>query len=309
MRKDLAKVLTEKPRRGSGSKNLKTRFREKGYDSRESSEDKYSLPKRGKMLMNSRDFGPHDDTKDFTDVLGPLRKWVESQVGRNWDKVYSEIKSTFPNTNKQNHHLLDTHLLGYIHRNVRVEKSKKGRKVYDESYINSFSDNWKHRELMKGDIYVDPDTHVLMKYKGGKDYSSWRHREPPPTTSTGYLYGKSGDYGKPDLNKVIVSGNEYLEKRELTWVYVLYETVQRTDLNGKVVETYPKVLKHHVLSKKELHQYGISNGVECDGKFVKIPFSASYVSRNGQVFRCTKCKESFTGINLKDGPKKHAVKE
>jgi hypothetical protein len=101
MRPDLHKVLTEQARRGSESRNLKTRIRFKDYD--DSGEDRYSLPKRGKMLMGNRDLGPHDESKDFTDKLGPLKRWVASQVGRNWDKVYSEIRRAFPNTNKQNH--------------------------------------------------------------------------------------------------------------------------------------------------------------------------------------------------------------
>jgi hypothetical protein len=110
MRTDLHKVLTERSRRGSDSRNLKTRACFKDCDP--AGEDHYSLPKIGKMLMGNRDLGPHDESKDFTDKLGPLKRCLHSQVGRNWDRVYSEIKQAFPNTNKQNHHLLDTHLLG-----------------------------------------------------------------------------------------------------------------------------------------------------------------------------------------------------
>ncbi len=156
MRADLNKVLTEQPRRGSDSRNLKTRARFKNYD--DAREDRYSLPKIGKMLMGNRDLGPHDESKDFTDKLGPLTRWLDSQVGRNWDKVYSEIKQAFPNTNKQNHHLLDTHLMGYVNRNAIVERSKKGRRVY---FIAASAGR---RELRPGDIYVDPETHVLMRY-------------------------------------------------------------------------------------------------------------------------------------------------
>ncbi len=53
MRADLNKVLTEQPRRGSDSRNLKTRARFKNYD--DAREDRYSLPKIGKMLMGNRD--------------------------------------------------------------------------------------------------------------------------------------------------------------------------------------------------------------------------------------------------------------
>jgi hypothetical protein len=156
MRPDLNKVLTEQPRRGSDSRNLKTRARFKNYD--EANDKRYCLPKTGKMLMSNRELGPHDESKDFTDKLGPLKRWLDSQVGRNWDKVYSEVRRSFPNTNKQNHHLLDTHLMGYINRNVVVEKSRKGRKVF------STDGHAGKRELPSGDIYVDPETHVLMRY-------------------------------------------------------------------------------------------------------------------------------------------------
>jgi hypothetical protein len=157
MRPDLNKVLTEQPRRGSNSRNLKTRVRFKYYD--DAREDRYSLPKTGKMLMGNRELGPHDESKGFTDKLGPVKRWLDSQVGRNWDGVYSEIKQAFPNTNKQNHHLLDTHLMGYINRNATVEKSNKGRRVFTaDGYAG-------RRELRPGDIYVDPKTHVLMRYR------------------------------------------------------------------------------------------------------------------------------------------------
>lgn len=73
MRADLNKVLTEQPRRGSDSPNLKTRARFKNYD--DAREDRYSLPKIGKMLMGNRDLGPHDESKDFT------ASWVRSSVG------------------------------------------------------------------------------------------------------------------------------------------------------------------------------------------------------------------------------------
>jgi hypothetical protein len=157
MRADLNKVLTERPRGGSDSRNLKTRARFKAYD--DAREVRYSLPKTGKMLMGTRDLGPHDESNDFTDKLGPLTRWLDSRVGRNWDKVYSEIKQAFPNTNKLNHHLVDTHLMGYVNRNAIVEKSKKGRRVF-------FIDGHRGKaELEPGDIYVDPETHVLMRYR------------------------------------------------------------------------------------------------------------------------------------------------
>src|SRR5215469_17246972 len=150
MRPDLNKVLTEQPRRGSNSRNLKTRATFRDYDA--GRDDRYSLPKRGKLVMHDRELGPWNEDKDFTDRLGPLKRLLESKVGRNWNNIYSEIRRTFPNTNKQNHHLIETHLLGYLHRDVMVEKVSKGRWVF---VISGFAGK---QELRLGELYVDPQT-------------------------------------------------------------------------------------------------------------------------------------------------------
>ena len=49
--------------------------------------------------------------------------------------------------------------MGYINHNVTVEKSRKGRRVFS---VDGYA-GW--RELLPSDIYVDPQTHVLMRYK------------------------------------------------------------------------------------------------------------------------------------------------
>jgi hypothetical protein len=94
MRADLHKVLTEQPRRGSDSRNLKTRVRFKDYD--DTRVDRYSLPITGKTLMGNRDLGPHDESKDFTDKLGLLTRWLDSQVGRNETGLMARSSRLFP---------------------------------------------------------------------------------------------------------------------------------------------------------------------------------------------------------------------
>jgi hypothetical protein len=128
----------------------------KDYDP--SREDRYALPKAGKMLMGNRDPGPHDESKDFTDKLGPLKRWLNAKVGRNRDRVYSEMKQAFPNTNKQNQHLIDTHLPGYINCNAVVEKSEKGRRVISWTGMPASV------SCGPAIFTLTPKTHVLMCY-------------------------------------------------------------------------------------------------------------------------------------------------
>lgn len=242
MREDLAKVLTERPRNGSRSRNHKTGFHDNNYDDGEQKEDKYSMPKKGKMLMGDREEGPWSEDKSFTDLISPLEQWVISKVDKNWDKVYSEIKKVLPNTNKQNHHLIDTHLFQFINKSVTVVKTPKGRKVYGRDGY------WVDRELRKGAIYVDPDTHVLMKYKGGKKSYRWR-RPQPLLTRTGYTL-KDG--------KIYLGELESVEQIKGNWIYRKYQYKIEDGLNTK----YYVLMINHPLSKKELKFYGIENDKE-----------------------------------------------
>jgi hypothetical protein len=268
MRDDFNKVITERERRGSSSRNLKTGFSEHGYDDREIKEDKYSLPKKGKMLMHNRDLGTHDESKDFTDVLGPLNRWLQTRVGKNWDKTYSEVRKKFPNNNKVNHHLLETHLLRSIELTPRVERDGKIRRVYDNN----------ERELWKGELYVDPVTHVLMKYKWGRGYRRHPYNKKPVTTLTGYhMYTSDGFQNRniPSLKDIekkeyyIYTGpHSKIEWHGNNWVYIEYKEEiieiphERITNNGTVV-TYSNtqivlnLIDQHVLSKKELIKYGL----------------------------------------------------
>lgn len=51
--------------------------------------------------------------RDFADKLGPLRRWLESQVGRPWDSVRSEIVARFDAKSLAGRHALG-HLEGFV---------------------------------------------------------------------------------------------------------------------------------------------------------------------------------------------------
>jgi hypothetical protein len=52
-------------------------------------------------------------TKGFSDHLGPLERYLRSQVGRPWNKVYSEIAAHIRPSNALQQHIL-SHLFGYV---------------------------------------------------------------------------------------------------------------------------------------------------------------------------------------------------
>lgn len=95
MRPDMNKVITERARVGA---RLKQRKGSKRKDSKIPLEEK---PKRAPLCYKN------DKTKEFSDVLGPLRGYVFKQIGRPFSKVKSEISKVLRATGVSGSHAQD----------------------------------------------------------------------------------------------------------------------------------------------------------------------------------------------------------
>ena len=105
MREDMAKVLVERPRIRGGYtpgpvKGYRKRLRRQ-LDSEDS-----PPPREGMKVRGGK-------TKHFNEHLSPLRRFLDSNVGRPWDKVYGEICSHVDRGNVVQKHIL-THLFDYV---------------------------------------------------------------------------------------------------------------------------------------------------------------------------------------------------
>jgi hypothetical protein len=110
MRKDMGKIITEKPRGGSSAKNAKTGMSIKW----QGPDGNYDIPQK----QSSSRFRIHGyNAKEFTDVLGPLYRYLDKQVGRPWNKVYSEL-CAFLDKRKVTHAHVFTHIDGYVEKDV-----------------------------------------------------------------------------------------------------------------------------------------------------------------------------------------------
>jgi hypothetical protein len=125
---------------------------------------------------------PYQDyTKDFTDHITPLIRYMWSCVGRPYDEVWSEICQTVPNGN-----LMDQHLLGHARDEIEINTYMVG----DEVFCHGTS---RYGSIRSKGLYVDPrdgiirssveDRHSLYGYKDKTIYT-W-HR--------GYHYVKGED--------------------------------------------------------------------------------------------------------------------
>jgi hypothetical protein len=111
MRADMGKVLVERPRLGGSRGESRP---DKGYRKRlkKSLAAEDSPPRREGMKT------PYSiNRKFFNEHLAPLRRFLDSNVGRPWDKVHAEICKHVDRGNVVQKHIL-THLFEYVVTNV-----------------------------------------------------------------------------------------------------------------------------------------------------------------------------------------------
>lgn len=171
MRADMAKVIVERPRRGHATLHYR---RPRG-----TVEQLEELP----AVEGIRNHRRNRDWKDFSDLLGPLQRFVRSQIGRPWDKVYSEICERLKPSSTPQQHVLD-HLKRMVA--TKTIRAPDGRIMeYDG----------KPMEVVG--LHVDPDTGILREAKTSK---SWRRQYREKEAAKPKEFIKVGD--ERELHKV-----------------------------------------------------------------------------------------------------------
>lgn len=165
MRSDMAKVLVERPRHGSRDRGLTVKGYRKRLDRSFAAGDGPPVREGMKRL--------HGGTKFFNEHLGPLRRYVQSQVGRPWDKIYSEICERVDRGNVVQKHIL-THLFDYVQtRAVLIDGEPcwgepgywYGRPLRELHYRNLW--------------YVCPKSGILKRVPPGRKRQPTRRPKPP----------------------------------------------------------------------------------------------------------------------------------
>jgi hypothetical protein len=140
MRDDFHKVVIERARWGSRMRNLKTGWSTSRYDPQE----EYPFPLRASSSWN---WNPY--RKDFSDRLGPLRRYLAKQVGRPWRKVEAEFRRALDTSTLIGKHLWD-HARGMVRTEVRMTPDGRALDLRGDEVR---------------DLYVHPRTGILRKAK------------------------------------------------------------------------------------------------------------------------------------------------
>lgn len=108
MRSDIGKVVTERERSGSWMPSEKTglSIRWQGHEA------EYDYDRMASMSWNRL-----WQRKEFTDVLSPIYRWLDQQVGRPWNKVHSELCKNLDKRKVTHKHVLD-HAFQHVERHT-----------------------------------------------------------------------------------------------------------------------------------------------------------------------------------------------
>jgi len=188
MRKDMKRKLVDTYREGGGYtrrpgkrgrcknpeviRDRRTPIELEEVTDEETGETYLDLAERSALPRSAGTRPKGGDRKDFGENLSPLWRYLQKQVGRNWDKVYSEICENMDRRSAVGGHIFE-HLWGYVvpAKKVRIVNGVPSRlHPYDEG-LEPITYRAKIRE--RECFYVDPRDNVL-KHGVAPDESYWK---------------------------------------------------------------------------------------------------------------------------------------
>lgn len=154
MRKDMAKVIVERPRSGRSWPLKPGRTRALAYDDGEPLRASMREPKVREKK-----------TKHLNENLAPLRRYLEGRVGRPWNKVYAEISEHLKPTSTVQQHVRD-HIEDFVAVKTRM---RQGEVMAVSRWGGEAPLSAAHQPL-----YVHPRTGLLRKNEHWKRWAAAR---------------------------------------------------------------------------------------------------------------------------------------
>ena len=189
MREDMHKVVVERGRHGSDRKSRKWGQRlpvipEADYDD----QPKFASSARRRQYGYSH--------KWFSDVLGPLRRLLCSNLGRPWDKVFSELRQGLDVRKVTGRHIFD-HLESMVETHCWIGED-----------CRTYTVRWGREHEVEG-FYVNPKTGLLC------------FRERPSARQR-----KKAQLLKWEIDEVRIDDTHSFKLIEKQWYFVNYEIIQ-----------------------------------------------------------------------------------
>lgn len=235
------KIITERPRGGGTRQDSTQKVRARDH-SLMALEKFENLAKMERLNpggpMNYFDI----HSKRFSDLITPLKAWLDKQVGRPWDKVMSDIHGMVNTKKVTGRHVMD-HVKQWVKTNVEID----GKNVVD---LGKYY--WKAtreaRYLRPGELYVHPVDGLLKVVRKGKPKKK-KEVEVKEILVEGHKYRKISGIWYEEISHV-TTHKEPVKRR-------IGDTNQYETIDWRQVEMTTKHL--YQLSTKKLKQLKISN--------------------------------------------------
>jgi hypothetical protein len=225
----MAKVVTERPRRGHGNPSQKTgrTLQRNEFDLDDVGPTRFPISRHHQQAFSKK-----FDAKGFSDLLNPLERFLRSKVGRPWDKVYSELSQTLDRRS-----MAGLHIWSHVKDYVKINCFMYAGRVWQEQRFGG------DPHLVEG-FYVHPRTGLLL----WSDYKRWGTKRQQA------LRHKQTDEEK-GLIKVDAKNN--IERVEGIWYLVTLVKVVK-DIFGRDNFVYRK----KQLNTRELREAGLKNSIK-----------------------------------------------
>lgn len=201
---------------------------------------------------------PHSCRKGLTDLLGPLKRWLQSRVGRLWNDVYSEACAAIkPDSIIRAH--VKTHLLQFVERHTFMHDGKVC--VLDTGYHGRGIIPVTERRYGWNLFFVHPESGLLCATPQKSWKTSRRERKTARPETFRWLDGNSA---LKQINGIWFTCQFRVVSPEgpfKAYDHALGQNVGRGGLLRRD-EHYLHCIAKRQLSGRELKRYGLRNSAE-----------------------------------------------
>jgi hypothetical protein len=231
MREDMYKVIVERPRRWKGRDAIAARLR-----------DDFDGPMRLGMRAG---YG----YRELNENLAPLRRYLHAQIGRPWDKVFSEVCAGIDRRNTVQQHI-HQHIRDFIAIDVGVR----------EGQLVDLAARWGFIARDSGisqELYVDPRTGLIRL---NRKYRSWRH---------GIAEHRRRELAQIAMRRRVVDECTFLLLLDDIWFRVETDVLPRERLVESVVDGNPQRrvaadFRYDVVLRRHISRASSSDRQQCE---------------------------------------------
>lgn len=228
MRRDMAKVVIERPRGGSHLPSLKTAKR--------LSKDEVNAEDHGATRLRSSPVAQYGyDAKPSELHSSPLRRFLQKRIGRPWNKIYSELSEVDERS------ISGQRVLNHIECEVEFHCEEIDKKIYRK---NDWMHGLRGKRPVEG-FFIHPRTGLLCYAKRIKiQYRTEKEVRESQAVRPFGVYQKNHDY-------IVVNPTSVLERRKGLWFLLTFEALDPNELIP-VVSYYEKIPPYRAVYKKVL---------------------------------------------------------